>query len=392
MRNRLLKYGSSFCAIEHANDAVFLLIQLKKKKKELVILQEEKRTSLKSLFEVIGKQKHVFLTINNEQVISKQIDFVHTDEERVVKAAFPNIVLQDFYFDVYQNDVISLVSICRKEVLDKIVQEYKEKGISVIDFSLGNIGIKSLMPFLDEERINTSNATVNIEGGKIQTIEKNEGISQSYQINGLEANNESVLSLAGVISYYSELNKEKKPSQKRLEKEYEQKRFFNLGIQVALGFLFTVLLINFLVFSSYRSEVGILKTELELNETYKKQLTSLNDVVSKKKKLVESITSASSSRIIWYVDQISKTVPNTLLLKEMNYQPIIGSIKEKKPIQFKTNLIEVQGVLKNDVDFNQWIAVLEGLKWIEKVSNVNYRIGKSKQTTFDFVIQIKEQR
>ena len=97
-----------------------------------------------------------------------------------------------------------------------------------------------------------------------------------------------------------------------------------------MGFLFITLLINFLVFSSYQRKVSELQTEVSINETYKKQLTRLNDLVIKKKKIVESISSASNSKAIWYVNEISKTVPTSLYLDEINYQPLEKPIKEEK--------------------------------------------------------------
>ena len=392
MKNRLLKYGASFCAVEHANDTSFHLLQLQKKKKELVISQEKKCGSLVSILEALGNQKHIFLIVNNELVLSKQIDFTHTSEERIVKSAFPNIALQDFYYEVFQNDTNSSVSICRKEVLDKVVQAYKEKGVSIIDFSLGNLGIKSLLPFLERTQINTSNATIHLEDKEVRSIEKNKSTSESYQINGLEVKSESTLALAGILSYYLGIKKNKNPFQLELEKEYRQKRFFNVGIRASLGFLFVLLLINFFVFTQFRSEAANLKTELELNETYKKQLISLNEVVSKKKKLVESITSASNSRVIWYIDQISKTVPKTLSLKELNYQPLTKPAKEGKLLEFKNDQLVVSGISKNDIDYTEWIATLEEFEWIEEVSFENYGSEKTKRTSFGFVIHIKEGR
>lgn len=393
MNKQSLKYGHTFCAIEHGVNGAFYLLQLQKKKKELVISKQESFLNQETLLTNLKGQKHVFLIVNNEQVLSKSIDFVNSSEERVVKTAFPNIGLQDFYYQTYQSTTSSQVAICRKEVLDKIIKEYLEKGISIIDFSLGNLEIKSLLPYVENRGLSTSNAEITLENKEIVNIDKGNQKTEAYQINGLEIQHESTLALAGVISYYSNTNKETKNTfQKNLEKEYQQKRFFALGLKFSLGFLFAILLINFLVFSSYREEVFNLETELTLNETYKKQLIRLNDVVTKKKKLVESITSASNSKVIWYFDQISETVPKTLLLSEVNYQPIKRTIKEDKQIQFQKDQIDVKGVSRNDTDLTEWIEVLRQLDWIEKISFVNYGKGKTKRTSFDFVIQMKRER
>ena len=69
------------------------------------------------------------------------------------------------------------------------------------------------------------------------------------------------------------------------------------------------------------------------------QLTRLREIVTKKKKIVKSLTSASNSKVIWYVDEISKTVPSSLYLDEINYQPLEKPIKDEKPIVFKNDEI-----------------------------------------------------
>jgi len=392
MKNRWLTYGTQFCAIEHAIVGQLHLLQLEKKKKELVIAKQESYTDFDKLTTELKNQKHIFLIVNNEQVLSKEIDFVHPSDERVVKTAFPNIQLQDFYFEVYQKANLSMVAICRKEVVDTLLQEYLGKGISVINFSLGNIRVSSLLPFFEGDVIMTSNALVHLEDTQISSVEKGKETQKEYEINGLNIHPNQTLALGGVISYYSgEDNLAEDEFQNSLLKDYKQKRFFNLGLRFSLGFLFLSLLINFLLFTSYRDQVSSLTSELILNDTYKKQLVTLNELVSKKRRLVESMNSASNSKVVWYIDEITKSVPKTLLLDEINFQPLTRSIREDKQVVFKENQIMVKGISNDDTDFTQWIQELEGFSWVDKVSSLNYGSGKKKKTSFDFIIQMKKE-
>ncbi len=392
MLRQKLTYGSRFCAIEHATNTEFYLLGLEKKKKELVIFQKKEFKDQEEVFAALKGQKHVYLIINNEQVLTKKVDFRHIAKESVVKAAFPNISLNDFYFEVTENEVSSTVSICRKEVIDKTVKAYVEKGISVIQFSLANNNFENLLPFLNDFQFHTSNTLFDVVDHKIVDWKKSKPVAKTYDINGLIVDSNQLLPLAGILSYYNgvDRNTEEK-TQSQLVKEYQQKRFFQLGIRFGLGFLFVLLLVNFLVFSSYRNKVSDLTSELTLNETYKKQLISLTDVVDKKKKLVESINSVSNSKVIWYFDEISQSVPKTLLLSEINYQPLTRPEREGKPLIFTNDLIIVKGISKDNSDFTQWISELEEMKWIEKVSFQNYGTQKTSVTSFDFTIQLKSE-
>jgi Tfp pilus assembly protein PilN len=388
---RYLTYGHRFCAVEHAHNNSYQVLELTKKRRELVISKQENYASQKAVFESLKNRKHLFLILNNEQILFKSIPLTAVSEDRLVKTAFPTIVLQDFYVEVLKNDTTSFIAICRKDVIDTLIQEYAAKGIFVIDFSLGNLAIKNVQSYLQESQIYTSNACIILENNKIETIEIKTPLQEIYHINGLDVPNKYVLSFAGILSYYSnELHTYSSTLKKRLTNIYKQQRFFALGLKYSLGFLFIALLINFLVFSSYQKKVSELQTEVLINESYKKQLTSLNDLVTKKKKIVESISSASNSRAIWYVNEISKTVPSSLYLDEIKYQPLAKPINEEKPIRFKNNEISVKGISSNDEDLIAWKSSLEKLTWVEKISFMNYGKGKTRKTSFDFIIHIKK--
>jgi Tfp pilus assembly protein PilN len=389
---RYLTYGHRFCAVEHAHNNSYQVLELTKKRRELVISKQENYTSQKAVFESLKNKKHLFLILNNEQILFKSIPLTAgISEDRLVKTAFPTIVLEDFYVEVLKNNTTSFIAICRKDVIDTLIQEYAAKGIFVIDFSLGNLAVKNVQSYLQESQISTSNACIILENNKIETIEIKTPIQEIYHINGLEIPSKYILVLAGVLSYYSnEIYTYSSAIKKRLTNVYKQHRFFALGLQSSLGFLFGLLLINYLVFINYQKKVSELQTEVLINESYKKQLTSLNDLVTKKKKIVESISSASNSRAIWYVNEISKTVPSSLYLDEIKYQPLEKPIKDEKPIVFKNDEITVKGISRNDEDLIAWKSSLEKQTWVEQISFMNYGKGKTRKTSFDFIIHIKK--
>ena len=384
-----LTYGSVFNAIEFANQSHFHLLSLKKTKSELDIVRKEVFSDIDEMFESSKGIKHLFLIINNEQVLTKKVSFTHIAKESVVKTAFPNISLNDFYFEVLDNGTSSLVSICRKEVIDKTILQFQENGISVIHYSIGNTSFQSLLPFLNDFQFHTSSSVFSIENHKVTAWEKSPEVEKTYNVNGLTVESNQLLPLAGVISYCNGVNDfNDDDSQKSLVKDYQQKRIFHLGLRVGLGTMLLLLLINFFVFSSFRSQVSALDEELALNEVYKKQLLSMTDLVSKKKMLVESMNSVSNSKVIWYFDQIAQSVPKTISLNDINYQPVVRSIKKDKTILFQTNEIVVKGMTKDDTDFTNWTDELGKRDWIQKVSIKSLGAENSRYTKFDFIIQL----
>lgn len=386
MIQQILKYGKSYAAIEHAEKGSFTILQLAQKNKAFIISQRTTTKNLEKGIEFLKGQKHVFLVLNDEQVLSKKIALVNNDEKVLIRNAFPNISLADFYYEVYQNVNHSFVCIARRDTVDKTINTYQKKGISVIDFSLGNLGLKNIQSFVTNKTLFSSNAQVEFERDLISNIEKTSISKENYLINDLEVSNNELLPLGGIISYYAK--NESSNLHKKLNEQYLHKRFFDLGLKTSLGFLLVLLLSNFFLFSSYRNKVGDLIGELQLSETYKNQLNKLQEEVKQKERLVKSVQSASNSKLSIYLDDLGESIPKTLLLSQIHFQPIEGIQKKDKPLAFKENQIVVKGISKENEDFSNWISLLEQKKWIKNISIHEY--GKGKKTgnnaAFEFII------
>ena len=132
-----------------------------------------------------------------------------------------------------------------------------------------------------------------------------------------------------------------------------------------------------------------LNSELLTNSSYKNTLIQLQNRVDKKMELTKSITSLSSSKSTWYLNELGKSVPIKLQLKLIDFQPVSSSIKKDKEIIVYNNKVVVKGVSKDNHSFSNWIAQLELKDWIEKVVVVSYGKGKSTISEFEFLITIK---
>ena len=385
-----LTYGNSYAAIEHAEKEVFNLLQLTKNKNEFVISKNKQTDGFEKIIEALKGQKHVFIIINDAHVLSKKVANTSSEALSIVRTAFPTISIRDFYYEVLKNETHSFVSIARKEVVDTVISTYKKAGISVIDFSLGNIVIKNLHPFISNETVYSSNAKIDFDEHTLTEIQKEIPPKENYKINDLEVSNTAILSLGGIIAYYSKNTSSS--IYKELKERYGQKRFFDVGLKVGLGFLMLLLLVNFLFFSSYRDQLGKLTGALQLSETYKNQLNSLQSEVTQKKQLVKSVNSASNSKLSKYIDEIGISVPKTILLTKIEYQPKNGIQKADKKLQFAANKIIIKGASKENEAFTQWISFLEKTPWIQNISINEYGKGKKITATasFEFIITTHE--
>ncbi len=389
-------HGKLFCAIEHTNVQQKLQINfllLKKQKREFVVEKKEICLELNDLFKFLKKKQHLFLIVNNEQVLTKSING-KLESQKAVHIAFPNLNSSDFYYESYSNESNTFVSICRKIYIDELIKNHEKLQYNVIDFSLGNLVSAHLLPYLNEDKLQTSNAVLSIKNKVLTNINKTEaGFQKVYTINDLEVNNNTVLGLAGILSYYTGQTITQKSFTDKsyeLHNRFTQIRIFDLGLKAGLSFIFILLLFNFLIFSNYRDKINSINSEIEVNESYKGNLLSLKEEVVKKKKIIDEITSSETSKVSLYLDKIGASTPNTILLTQLNYQPLTKNIKKEKEIPYQQQQILIKGKSANGETFSTWISSLEQENWIKTITLVNYGTGKKTTTKFQLKITLSE--
>lgn len=389
-----LIYGASFCAVEHGVDQegqdVFNLLILQKEKSELSIKKKQTFNEFDNLLKELEGQKHLFLIVNNNQVLTKSSNLVDVDVVRHLQNSFPTITQIDFYCEVLKAESQTFISIARKTIVDTIIETYQQKGISIIGFSLGNLGVKNILPYLTEETIYTTNAKVVNNSNQIESIESSFDKKEEYEVNNLNVTSQFLLPLSGVIQYYTNVifSEGLGDEISKLKKDFEQKTKLKTVLYIALGLLLLTTLTNFLVYNNYKSKVLELDTTINIVKTRQNSLLKLQSKVQQKERLLNSVRLVSNSKVSKYIDEIGVLIPNTVLLSELSYQPIQQRLKKDKEINFKKNSIVVKGVVKKDEDFTNLVNNLEQNKWVDELTIVSYGKNKGVVNQFEFLITI----
>ncbi|ULC57915.1 hypothetical protein MBM09_08275 [Flaviramulus sp. BrNp1-15] len=391
-----LQFGNTFSGIEYTlkhNEAIIYVTILKKIKQEVDIHTTFSSKSVEDVSKQLPKQQHVFLIINNDHILTKKLKHeAHNDDLKLVNKAFPNINLAEFYFEIIDQNDYYFISICRKKYVDELIKKYTDLGIYVVNFSLGNSIISNTISFVDIDAISTSNAVISFKNKTIETIDLNENIKEeNYNINGLETSNYYILSLSGALAYV--LNNYKpttnfKNKLTELLNTFKQVRFFNQFFKTSLVFILVVLLINFAFFNYYFNKVNSLNSTSQLNQTTKSQIIKLNEDVSKSKKMTDDLLKSSASKSSFYVNSLVKSIPNSILLTEINYQPLMKSLKQDKGIELNQNTIILSGTSNDSEAYSKWVSTLETMTWIDKVEVNNYKDTKTSISSFSIKIII----
>ncbi|WP_323787698.1 hypothetical protein [Psychroserpens sp.] len=387
-----LLYGNHFCGIEHTSsgEGEFIFVSvIKQSKKELNQEFNFELQSIKDVSEKFKKNQHAHLIINNEKVISKSLQSNQNEAQKLVYKSFPNINIEDFYFEVLSENNNHFISICRKDYVNTLIQKYLEHNTFITSISLGNNIFSTIKSFIKEQNVFTSNALIKLKEGQIITINKTIVENKYYEINGLRVSNTEILSFSASIQSIlknnaTTTNFEIKHSV--LLNEFKQTRFFSQYLKFTGLFILGMLLVNFLLFNHYFNEVNHLQQITAVNKSTKQKILILDESVSKKQKLADDLLRSNGSKSSFYVNTIMNSLPETILLSEYDYQPLLKRVKPDKPIVLDTKAIMVSGRSSDSELFSTWIARLEQIDWVKKVDIISY--GLSSNHLPDFEIKI----
>lgn len=377
-------FGNRFCSVEHTSNKDVPIIHacvLKKTKKEVDISATLSCGSIKVLAEKLSKNQSVFLIINNDYVLTKVIASEQVDDLKLVNQAFPNINTSEFYFEIVKQKDTQVVSVCRRSYIDDLIKEYSKHNLCVVNFSLGNSILSHVLGYLDDGIVFTSNTTVSVAENSITSIEQTDELPEVYyNINGLKVQRQYLLSFSGALnlllnSYHSFVNYQN--TILVIFNDYKQKRFFNQFLKFGLVFILGVLLVNFILFNSYFERVKSLNETSQINQAAKQQILEFNESVIKSKKMTDDMLKSSISKSSFYIDAISRSLPSSILLSQINYQPLDKKIKEGQLISQQINAIIVSGSSNDSKQYSIWIAHLEDLNWTTYIEVLDYSDFKS---------------
>ena len=402
MLQDVLKYitkGNACFGVEvnmQNGDYKYTVIGVEKSKKSLNLTYQKAEVEVKDLAKTIGKAKPVFVVINTSDVITKQIKSVSKDDNVLLNEAFPNLSIEAFYYEILKQEETIFISICRKYIVDNLIKKLSDENIFVIDFSLGTLIVSNTLKFIKtNSELIVSNAKVSLKNEQIGAIEK-ELLDNpvSYDINGLQVSSAYVLGFSGALSLVLEnniLSNNYQQEQLELHEEFRNQRILKLGVSFSIGIVFIGLLVNFLFFNHYFSEVNELKDISQFMMSSNDKVSELSAKVMKSKKMILDVQHTADSKASFYIDAIVHRLPSTINLKELNYQPLDKRIEAKKPIVNNRGEIVISGNSIDSIDYSAWLSELEALEWVHKVDILSYESITQNKSGFSIKIKINEE-
>lgn len=390
-----LLLGKQYIGIEHFslnNEEKRAILLVEKKKEELVIVQKDRISFSETFPEKWDKTLPFFLVVNTNQIIQKEVQGIDSSDEKLLHKAFPNTNWEEFYFEIWRLETKSIVAIGRKTYVEELLANYHDQGISIAGISLGVCSISEIKGYAEASELLTNHQTISWSE-ETPIIRSNVEISDStFDINGLAVQNSHLLTFSGILRLL--LNGTANTGNginysHQLYDNYNQGSFFSKGIKLVVGTLLVILLTNFLTFSHY------FKLAEETSENLLLSKSSLEEVVKTKQRIlakeqkVKNVVAMTASQSSLVINEITKRIPQSILLTELTYHPLEKKIKTEEPIITQEKTITLTGTTINNAAFTHWVEAMEQLRWMNQVVITHFGKNELNETEFSIKLILK---
>ncbi len=347
---------------------------------------------------LLKKNTAIIFVFTGKGIISKRTLANSTlTQTQLLKTAFPNSDIEDFYYTIqeYPNDVI--VSMVRKSLAKPIIDQFQNKGVFIIGLYVGPSVVQSVLPYISPQKskIPCGNCELIICEKKLEEINYNHCGTELISISGEPINSAGLIALGGVFHHISYTYSHSENQDVEINLMASEHHYYLKNTHVAkfsLIAFFFLLLCNFLLFDKYNKSSRDLEAKVGSFSNLLVEYDSLKSDFSKKKNFLESAGLLGNSRISFFADRIASDLPQTMNFESVNIFPIIESDEKTEELLAEKGLVRINGLTPNPVLLNEWVTNLSAYKWVKKITVQNYNKNSDNSLSkFEVLIQINSQ-
>lgn len=328
----------------------------------------------------------IVLTVEGKGVLHK---FVETSLDKIkLRNVIPNIKEDDFHINYTQHANGTWVSIVRKDVVLKVIEENGLSMNQVIDLYLGPTGVQWLTEISNDLPKFIGGSELTYQNNQLQTIRKSsDGHLKNRLIFGSDLEFNMHLPFIGAVVTFSQKNSVYKNEEwLKNTANLKDKKVFQNTVKITLGVLLLVfmgnMVVNQILNGTYNEKVAIALTHTDLVN----QAVSLQEEEKLKKEFIEKLGLEVNPQFAVFSDEIGETVPQSIQLNRLIVNPLKKAIRKKKLIEFKKEIIEIGGFCNSSQVCNEWVQVLRTLKWVKKIELVEFKFNKD--NIGEFIIEV----
>lgn len=368
-------------------------------------IRKEKEFHFLGSFEELLKKTGVgwplAVSVNGKGVLQKKLALKDLPANPV-ETILPNANPGEFYHSVTESPEFGFasVSVIRKEVLDKIIGDLKDRGFKVLSVSIGISDIQYLAPFLSFEKkpvLTTTHFTLYFNDQKQLMDVENTLTTAGYDYEKTEYNigDQYVYSPAllafgsatGLLATGLEADPVFSNEAIRKEREdYTYYSYYKAGVRALLAGIFVILLINFFIYDHYFSKNKEWQDSRQMSLEQEEKIRKLGENVQTTERFLSQSGWEGSSRLSYIADRIAGLVPSGSLLTGLKIYPLnTGLGGEDSRLSFRKDTIQIMGVSEDPTELNQFANNLRNIADFKEVNIRSYLYKKEMQTGVFFM-------
>lgn len=390
-----LENGLSNCSGAEVNlqqDGVCSLRLVKLSLAKKLIQIDAKKEYSGTLDEVVAENKitgPLAITLTGKGILIKKTARLEVISEQNLQHLFPQMKLEEFYIQHFPAAEQSFIAVVRKEIADAVVSTLKKHGIEILILSLGPFVVDQVIA-----QINSYDGSLRFDGHQIlmnevkvwQNYTYSPAVKAPFPLKiDIELMPEQFL-LAYATAFQLILNDRldlisvEAPEIKQNLIELSSKLKFTKYGSFMLVFFFVLLMINFLMFSSYNSSNQELMNRAGQKSSVFENRQKLEEEVKIKESKVQKLGWNRGYPYAYICDQIGQTVPKEIKLEEIQVNTLFaGNSSLIKEAQAANGSIRVKGQTSSVYAINDWIYILKEKNWIKNVQLEKYTADDQKQ-------------
>lgn len=370
------------------------LVVISQVKNSLKITRTTSHNDFNEVFEQIPVRSPLIVSIDGYGIIHKSVN--QEDYNEGISKVLPNAKLSDLYIQkTDQSEVKKVIfSVARKDKINEIFTLLNNAGFYPYNIILGPFSILNLLPLISqEEEINIPEYKFSIKNRTIISFKRADRIntSQTIAFGDEEILSDYLVAVSNCLGFFSPgisiTNNITALETQR--KEYLSKKIIHAAGLVILLFIFTMLIVNFSMYTKYRSENQILEQTIRTGKRLMQETDSLKEILKSKKELAEAGSDKSTKFYAYYSDQLASIIPSQITLDRICIYPIEKSSKNRNMPVFKKGTILISGKFVVPGYLEKMIRRASSFNWVKDVKILSYKDMGSDPASFELEINTK---
>jgi hypothetical protein len=349
----------------------------------------------------------VAVTVNGKGVLHKKIS-PEVPENQRFETVLPNANPAGFYLETEPYESCLSVAIVRKEVLDKIVEDLSRLKFRILSVRIGSGGVRWILPYVNangNSMLRSNHYAFHLSGtGEVTDLESftpdGEKGSQKveYSVGDQYVYSTGLLAFASAIELFAGMpvsgpwaaNGGIHSAAIEKEKEnYRDLKYFRAAGRALLAFLFTILLVNFLVYNHYFSKNRELQASRLVNQDEIRHTEQLRTAVDAKDRFFRQHGWDHFPRLSFYADRIAGLLPEGAVLSGMQLFPLNANTlyADGSMPHFKNDTIRITGSCEDPTELTRFANNLRDIPDFKEVDIRSY-LYKKETASGIFIIEI----